>query len=152
MYPNYTTLSIFTPLLFLRISPRMGLAWGVLLFSPPLSAANARSMQGCWNSTVASSMSMEFTLQRWPPFFVVGIPAKFPVKQHEGHKKRSKGIRILKSERSRLFETCTEKGRNTLTQKGWKKKLSSLKNWKFDMDVSENSGTPKWMVYNGNPY
>ena len=21
-----------------------------------------------------------------------------------------------------------------------------------DMDVSENSGTPKWMVYNGKPY
>ena len=22
----------------------------------------------------------------------------------------------------------------------------------LDMDVSENSGTPKWMVYNGKPY
>ena len=96
-------------LLFLRISPRMGLAWGVLLFSPPLSAANARSMQGCWNSTVASSMSMEFTLQRWPPFFVVGIPGKSPVKQHEGHKKRSKGTRSQKWEKQVIWNMHKKK-------------------------------------------
>ena len=24
--------------------------------------------------------------------------------------------------------------------------------WKFNMGVSKNRGTPKWMVYDGNPY
>ena len=29
---------------------------------------------------------------------------------------------------------------------------SSYMNYWFYMDVSQNRGTPKWMVYNGKPY